>query len=132
MIRRINPPSLYDGSSAGMSQGSVDTSGLVFLSGQVAWDKQARIVGSTYAEQARNAFANLDLALEDAGSDLQHVLHIRVYVRGEMAEHLAELTPILAERLGGVRPALTAIGVASLATPDTLVEIEAVARMRTT
>ena len=130
MIRRINPPSLYDGSAAGMSQASVDTSGLVFLSGQVAWDKHARIVGLTYAEQARNAFANLDLALEDAGSDLQHVLHIRLYVRGEVAEHLAELTPILAERLGGVRPALTAIGVASLATPDTLVEIEAVARVR--
>jgi 2-iminobutanoate/2-iminopropanoate deaminase len=71
----------------------------VLLSGQVAWDEPARVVGSTYAEQTRNAFANLDLALEDAGSDLQHVLHIRVYVRGEVAEHLAELPPILAERL---------------------------------
>jgi 2-iminobutanoate/2-iminopropanoate deaminase len=132
MIQRINPSSLYDGSSVGMSQGSVDPSGLVFLSGQVAWDEQARVVGSTYAEQARKALANLELALEAAGSDLRHLLHVRVYVRGELAEHLAEIVPILAERLGASRPALTGIGVASLATPDTLLEIEAVARVRTT
>jgi 2-iminobutanoate/2-iminopropanoate deaminase len=131
MIQRINPSSLYDGSSVGMSQGSVDTSGLVFLSGQVAWDEQARVVGSTYAEQARKALANLELALEAAGSDLRHLLHVRIYVRGELAEHLAEIVPILAERLGASRPALTGIGVASLATPNTLLEIEAVARVRT-
>jgi 2-iminobutanoate/2-iminopropanoate deaminase len=131
MIQRINPSSLYDGSSVGMSQGSVDPSGLVFLSGQVAWDEQARVVGSTYAEQARKALANLELALDAAGSDLRHLLHVRIYVRGELAEHLAEIVPILAERLGASRPALTGIGVASLATPDTLLEIEAVARVRT-
>lgn len=132
MIQRINPASLYDSSSLGMSQGSVDTSGLVFISGQVAWDEQARVVGSTYAAQARKVLANLALALEAAGSDVRHLLHVRVYVRGEVAEHLAEIAPILVERFGESRPALTGIGVASLATPDTLLEIEAVARVRTT
>lgn len=131
MIRRINPSSLYDGAPVGMSQGSVDTSGLVFLSGQVAWDEQARVVGSTYAEQARQALVNLDRALEAAGSDFLHLLHVRVYVRGELAEHLGEIVPILVERFGASRPALTGIGVASLATPDTLLEIEAIARVRT-
>lgn len=130
MIQRINPTSLYDASAFGMSQGSVDTSGLVFLSGQVAWDEHARVVGSTYAEQARKALSNLELALVAAGSDLQHVLHLRVYVRGEVSEHLGEIVPALVERFAGIRPALTGIGVASLATPDTLLEIEAVARVR--
>ncbi|MEO0943085.1 MAG: RidA family protein [Cyanobacteria bacterium J06642_12] len=130
MIQRINPPSLYDGSSFGMSQGSVDPSGLVFLSGQVAWDENAQVVGSSYAEQARKVFDNLDIALQAAGTDMNHVLHVRLYVRGEIAEHLEELAPILAERLGVTRPALTGIGVASLATPDTLLEIEVVARVR--
>lgn len=130
MIQRINPPSLYDGSAVGMSQGSVDPSGLVFLSGQVAWDEQSRVVGSTYAEQTRKALSNLELALEAAGSDLQHLLHVRIFVRGELAEHIAEIVPVLHERIGAIRPALTGIGVASLATPDTLVEIEVVARVR--
>ncbi|MEO0854165.1 MAG: RidA family protein [Cyanobacteria bacterium J06648_11] len=129
MIQRINPSSLYDGSPLGMSQGSVDPSGLVFLSGQVAWDANAQVVGSSYADQARKAFDNLDIALEAAGTNMNHVLHVRIYVRGEIAEHLEELAPILAERLGASRPALTGIGVASLATPDTLLEIEAIARV---
>jgi 2-iminobutanoate/2-iminopropanoate deaminase len=131
VIQRINPPTLYDAAAFGMSQGSVDTSGLVFLSGQVAWDEQARVVGKTYGEQAQKAFANLELALEAAGSDLRHLLHVRIYIRGEVADHLSEIVPVLVERLGGIRPALTGIGVASLATPDTLLEIEAVARVRT-
>lgn len=130
MIQRINPPALYDGSPFGMSQGSVDPSGLIFLSGQVAWDKNAQVVGSSYAEQTRKALDNLDIALAAAGTDMNHVLRVRLYVRGEIAEHLEELAPILAERLGTTRPALTGIGVASLATPDTLIEIEAVARLR--
>ena len=130
MIRRISPPALFDDSQFGMSHGSVDPSGLVFLSGQVGWDENAKVVGSTYVEQARKALDNLDITLAAAGSDIQHLLHVRVYIRGEIAGPLAELAPLFAERWGAARPALTGIGVASLATPDTLIEIEAVARVR--
>ncbi len=132
MIQRINPSSLFDPISYGMSQGSIDTSGLIFLSGQVAWDLEANVVGSTYAEQARLALDNLAHALDAAGSDFNHLIHVRVYVRGEISEHLEEIWPLVNERIGLARPALTAIGVASLATPDTLLEIEAVARVRNT
>ena len=130
MIQRISPPALFDDARFGMSQGSVDPSGLIFLSGQVAWDKDFRVVGSTYAEQARKALDNLQIALEAAGSDMNHLLLVRVYLRGEIADHAAELAPLFAERWGASRPALTGIGVASLATPDTLIEIEVVARVR--
>lgn len=132
MIRRIHPPALFADSRFGMSHGSVDPSGLVFLSGQVAWDENANVVGSTYAEQARKALDNLAIALEAAGTDMHHLLRVRVYVRGEMAEALEELAPLFAERWGASPPALTGIGVASLATPDTLIEIEVVARVRQT
>ncbi|MEY4545038.1 MAG: hypothetical protein RL685_1233 [Pseudomonadota bacterium] len=130
MIQRISPPALYDARQFGMSQGSVDPSGLIFLSGQVAWDENARVVGTTHVEQARKALDNLDIALQAAGSDMFHLLHVRVYVRGELADHLEELAPILAERWGASRPALTGVGVTSLATPDTLLEIEVIARVR--
>lgn len=130
MIQRINPPQLYDGAPIGMSQGSIDTSGLVFLSGQVAWDENSQVVGTSHAEQTDKALANLQVALEAANSDIHHILHVRIYVRGEVAEHMEEVVPILVRHLGEARPALTGLGVASLATPDTLVEIEAVARVR--
>lgn len=131
VILRLNPPNLYDGSAFGMSQASVDTSGLVFISGQVAWDEQARTVGDTHAAQAQKALDNLQLALAAAGSDWDHVLALRLYVRGEVSEHLEALAPILAARLGAHRPSLTGIGVASLAARDLLIEIEAVARVKT-
>jgi len=45
------------------------------------------------------------------------------------SNHLEECVPALRSFFGTTRPAPTGIGVASLATPDTLVEIEAVARI---
>ena len=68
------------------------------------------------------------VALDAAGSDAQHVLHLRIYLRGEVAEHMEEVAPAIVAFFDGARPAVTGIGVASLATPDTLVELEAVAR----
>ena len=59
------------------------------------------------------------------------MLALRLYVRGEVSEHLEALAPIFAARLGAHRPSLTGIGVASLAARDLLIEIEAVARVKT-
>jgi enamine deaminase RidA (YjgF/YER057c/UK114 family) len=67
--------------------------------------------------------------LKEAGSSLENVLQLRVYVRGELADGMSQLVPVLARHFGEVRPALTGIGVASLASRDTLIEIEALARL---
>lgn len=129
-IRRINPPELFDGEAFGMSQGSVDDgSGLVFLSGQVAWDKTSAVQGTSYLEQTQHALENLRIALDAAGSSRQQVLHLRVYVRGELEEHMEHVVPALAAFFDQTRPAVTGVGVQSLATRDTLVELEAVARV---
>ncbi len=127
-MTRINPATLYDGSAHGLSHAVVDSrSGLIFVSGQVAWDLQHRVTSDTVEGQTKQALRNLRIILDEAGSSVQRLLQLRIYVRGELGDHLATLAPILGDWLGGVRPALTGIGVASLATPDTLVEIEAVA-----
>ncbi len=129
MLTRINPSGLFDATSLGMSQGTVDeTSGLIFLSGQVAWDEHRKVHGATYGEQTEYALRNLATALAAAGSSIEHVVHVRVYARGELADHMEEISPVLAEFFGTSIPAVTGIGVASLATQDTLVEIEVVAR----
>lgn len=129
MIRQLNPRELYDASANGMSQGVVDShSGLVFISGQVAWDVNGRVVGDNVADQTTLALGNLSVVLAAAGCTAADVLSVRVYVRGEVADHLAACVPALAAFFGAARPALTGIGVASLATPDTLIEIEVVAR----
>jgi 2-iminobutanoate/2-iminopropanoate deaminase len=129
-IKRINPATLYDGAPFGLSQATVDPrSGLVFVSGQVDWDHQFQVRHASCEAQAESAVKNLLTALEAAGSAADQVLQLRVYVRGEVAEHIEALAPVLVRHFGAARPALTGIGVASLASPQTLVEIEAVARL---
>jgi 2-iminobutanoate/2-iminopropanoate deaminase len=126
----INPANLYDGAPVGMSQAKVDLeSGLVFVSGQVDWDRDSHVRHATLEGQAEGALEHLATVLTEAGSSLDDVLQLRVYVRGELADGMSQLVPVLARRFGAVRPALTGIGVASLASRDTLIEIEALARM---
>lgn len=129
-MKCINPAALYDGARVGMSQATVDTkSGLVLVSGQVDWDAESRVRHAGVAAQAEGAIDNLKTVLEAAGATLQDILQLRVYVRGELADHMVAIAPVFAKHFGASRPALTGIGVASLASPDTLIEIEAVARV---
>jgi hypothetical protein len=51
-----------------MSQATVDArSGLVFVSGQVAWDVNGQVNGQGYGEQTRFALRNLATVLASAG-----------------------------------------------------------------
>ncbi|MBP5974057.1 RidA family protein [Brasilonema sp. CT11] len=72
---------------------------------------------------------NLAIVLDTAGSSIEKLLHLRIYVRGELGEFMAAIAPILAQFLEDSRPAITGIGVASLASKETLVEIEATASL---
>ncbi|CDG81104.1 RidA family protein [Janthinobacterium agaricidamnosum] len=129
-IKHINPAALYDGAASGMSQATLDTdSGLVFVSGQVDWNSEHRANHPGIAAQTESAAKNLITVLEAAGSSVEHLLQLRVYIRGEISEHLDKVVPVLVKYLGVSRPALTGIGVTSLASPDLLIEIEAVAKV---
>lgn len=126
----VNPTGLYDGAPVGMSQAKVDLeSRFVFVSGQVDWDRDSRVRHATLEGQAEGAIEHLVTVLNEAGSSLEDVLQLRVYVRGELADGMSQLVPVLARHFGAVRPALTGIGVASLASRDTLIEIEALAKL---
>jgi len=126
----VNPEQLYDGAPFGMSQAVVDSdSSLVFVSGQVDWDRQYQVSHDSVSDQFEAALGNLQIALAAAGASVTGLLQLRIYVRGELEDHMESLVPILTRFLGGSRPAITGIGVASLASRRTLVEIEAVARV---
>lgn len=130
-IQYINPAELYDGAPHGLSHATVDVdTGLVFISGQVDWDPTLKVRHTSMEEQAESAVKNLITVLEAAGSSTENVLQLRLYVRGEVSDHLEKVAPVVSRYFGASRPALTGIGVASLASRDTLIEIEAVAKVR--
>lgn len=127
----VNLPQLYDGKPHGLSHAVVDTaSGIVYISGQVDWDMNHQVSSHTVEGQLKNVLDNLTIVLDAAGSSVENLLNLRIYIRGELGEFLEEITPILAQFLTDSRPALTGIGVTSLASPETLVEIEATAALK--
>jgi enamine deaminase RidA (YjgF/YER057c/UK114 family) len=127
--RSVNPPELVPSVPHGFSQAVVSSGNTtVYVSGQVAWDAEKRIVGGTdVGSQARAAFANLRRALEASGGTLADVVMLRIYV----VDYDAEKGKAIAATLQGVfpqePPASSWIGVAALARPEFAVEIEATA-----
>jgi enamine deaminase RidA (YjgF/YER057c/UK114 family) len=125
----VNPGQLYDGAAFGLSHAVIDPdSSLIFVSGQVDWDKQSQVIHSTMESQLEAALDNLRVVLSTAGSSVENLLQLRIYIRGELEEHLEAIAPIVSSFLAGTRVAMTGIGVASLASKATLVEVEAVAK----
>jgi enamine deaminase RidA (YjgF/YER057c/UK114 family) len=105
---------------------------IVFLAGQVARDAGGEPVGSgDLAAQVEQALRNVNTAVTAVGGTFADVAKLNVYVvdwRPEKMAALGEGVQRAAAELGldPIRP-ITLIGVAALAEPDLLVEIEAMA-----
>lgn len=130
--QKINPPAMYDALGYGFSHAALQTGGrTVHLAGQVAWDKDCNVIGAgDLAAQTRQALANLKAVLAEAGATPAHVVRLRTYVVGHSPEKLGDVLGQFADFYGDAIPAPnTFIGVAALALPDFLVEIEATAAL---
>lgn len=105
---------------------------LVFVAGQVARDADNGTVGEgDLAAQIEQCYLNVGTALAEVGSSFGDVAKLTIYV----VDWTIDKMPLLAEGLArasaklGVTPVPpgTLVGVAALAEPDLLVEVEAVA-----
>ena len=126
----LNPNSLFSSLPHGFSQVVIATGRkMVFISGQTAWDLRKNIVGGdSVLEQARQAFRNLETAMEAAGGTLKDVVALRIYVVDYQAESGTAVGTALREFFSPENPpASTWIGVSALAVPEFLTEIEATA-----
>jgi enamine deaminase RidA (YjgF/YER057c/UK114 family) len=96
----------------------------LYVSGQVGIGPDGR-PASGVAEQARLAIANLNAVLEAAGMNAGHIVKMTIYLTDE-----ADL-PGFMQAAGGTLPspppATTLLIVKGLASPELLVEIEAIA-----
>ncbi|GAA3754551.1 RidA family protein [Salinactinospora qingdaonensis] len=105
---------------------------LVFIAGQVARDAEGGKIGEgDFAAQVEQCYLNLATALAEVGGSFDDVAKLTVYVVDWTPDKMAlfaEGAARAAEKLGVTpTPPLTGIGVAALAEPDLLVEIEATA-----
>ncbi|MFF3272621.1 RidA family protein [Streptomyces chrestomyceticus] len=124
MIHRIEPDGVY-GLPDLVSQISIpDGRRLAFLSGQVAWDEEGRVVGEgDHAAQAAQVALRIDRLLDALGAQRQDIVKETIYV----VDHEPHLTPsILAALHGAPPPSSTLVGVAKLFAPEFLIEVECV------
>jgi enamine deaminase RidA (YjgF/YER057c/UK114 family) len=101
---------------------------LLVCSGQTATDADGRPQHpGDMAAQLTMALDNLEAVLAAAGMTLADVVRLEVFTTD--VDRLLEHYRVVAERLeaAGVRPPSTLLGVARLAAPELLVELEATA-----
>jgi enamine deaminase RidA (YjgF/YER057c/UK114 family) len=124
----VNPGSLFRSIEHGFSQVVVASGArTVYISGQTAWNAEKKILGRTLGEQTRQALDNVKSAVESVGGNLSDVVALRIYIVREADQTLEPVGRALREWFPTNPPASTWIGVSSLAVPDFLIEIEAVA-----
>src|SRR5437879_4019349 len=108
---------------------AVDTARLIFIAGQVAFDRDGNLVGKgNLRAQAEKALDNLVAALAAAGATPADVVKMNTYVVNYQATDYPIIREARARIFDGQNPpASTLIGVQALATEELLIEIEAIA-----
>jgi len=126
-LQVIQPHNVHDTSVFAYSH-AVRMGDLIFVAGQVAIDPQGKLVGpGDIRGQTEQVFRNLTEVLLAAGSRMENVGKLTVLTTH--IEHRVVIHEIRSRIFGAIGhfPASTLAIVSSLANPDWLVEIEAVA-----
>ncbi len=101
---------------------------MVFIAGQEPEDEHGHVVGrDNLGAQARQVFANLGRALAAAGARPDQVTKITIYVKDYRRVNLPVIEEGRVSLFGDHKPADTLIGVATLSSPDFLIEVDAIA-----
>ena len=100
---------------------------LVFVRGQIGQDLDSTesVAIGDVAGQAEKAMANIEMLLREAGSRLEHVCKITIYLVDP--RYREAVYRVVGKWLKGVYPVSTGVVVSALARPEWLVEIDATA-----
>ena len=126
-VKRTNPPALS--APTGYTH-IVEVTGpnrTIYISGQIAFDKEGKIVGAPgdMQAQAEQVFRNLETALTAAGAKFSDVVKMNSYIT-DMSKAQA-VRDVRAIYFKDATPASTFVEVKGLVRPELLLEIEVVA-----
>jgi len=125
----INPESL--GVPSGYSNGVLVNGGgkLLFIAGQIAWDKDQKIVSDDFIEQFDQALSNVITVLRAAGGEPGNVVRLVIYVTDkiEYRKRTHKVGECYRKHMGKHFPAMVLVQVAGLLDDRAKVEIEGMA-----
>ena len=127
MVERVRVDATAD--TGGLYSQAVKSNGLLFISGQVALDKNGNLVAHDIATQTDQVMRNMKATLEAAGCTFNDVIKISIFLVN--LEDRPKFHEVRKKYFTGEQPASTLLVVKSLANKDWLVEVEAVAQLPT-
>lgn len=129
VLERIDPEELAP--PRGYSNGRLCPAGsrILFVAGQVGWDRDGRMVARDLVGQFRQALDNVLVVVKTAGGGPEHVARLTIYVldREEYRAATREIGVAYRELMGSHYPAMALLEVRGLLEPGARVEIEATA-----
>ena len=128
MAHQVITPSHFP-KPKGYANGVLAQGRLLYIAGQIGWDKDARIVSPDFAVQFLQALDNVIDVVREAGGGTEHLVKLLAFVTDLDAYRAA--TRAIGEgwrgRLGKYYPAMSLVKVAGLLEPGAVIEIEGVA-----
>jgi len=129
-LRHIDPEDLHPVPNTLSHAVVIPESGLIYLSGQIAWNAAGELIGKNdYAQQAEQISRNIDIALSAAGTDRSRVVKETIYIVDCRPEIIFSIVDALRKGATAPPPAQTIVGVAALAVPGYLLEVDIVATL---
>ena len=110
--------------AAGPYSQAVITGDLVYTAGQIGIDGKSGAIVEGIENQTHQVLANLRAVLDEAGSNLEHVVKTTIYLKD--MNHFAKVNEIYGSYFIAHKPARATVEVARLP-KDVLIEIDAVA-----
>ena len=117
----VDVPELGDSTRWSYEQ-CIRTGNWVSVAGQTGVNEEYSPVSHEFEPQVRQAFDNVEYALEAAGGGLEDITHMTVFLTD--MRHVEDFVKLRGERLGDDLATSSLIGVDQLALPPLLVEIE--------
>ncbi len=118
--------SAYDPPGYAQAVKVTDAQTILFLAGQVAYSADGGVAHpGDFKAQARACLACLKAQIEAGGATMADIVKVNTYVTD--IRHRADYAAVREEFFGKKLPASTMVGVTSLAHPDFMIEIEAIA-----
>jgi enamine deaminase RidA (YjgF/YER057c/UK114 family) len=102
---------------------------LLFIAGQIAWDKDQQIVSDDFVEQFDKALANVIAVVRAGGGEPHNLARLAIYVTNkiEYRERTKEVGERYRKHMGKHFPAMVLVQVAGLLDDRAKVEIEGMA-----
>ena len=125
-IRKFNTKDTYPDQDLDNDLCQVVKAGnMLFLRGQVGTDFDGKLIGPGNPEaQTEQAMKNVKQLLEEAGSCLDHICKITIYLTD--SSDRATVYRTIGKWLKGVFPVSTGVVVAGLAKPEWLLEVDVI------